>query len=316
MKIGYRTLKTAIGTPIAIWLAELLQLQNFVSAGIIALLCIQPTRKRSMLSSWHRFGACLLAMVFSYGIFEFIGFTPLSIGLLLILFIPATVWLKLTPGIVTSSVIILHLYSSHHITFSLIINEFILIIIGIGTALVLNIYMPSLESNLVELQDKVEENFRTILKEIAIYLREGRETWTGKELTETEAYLKEAERLVSRDIENHILRDKHTFFDYFVMRKKQFELLRRMLPLVSQMDRLYEQNYRMADFFDELADAVNPGNTAKLHLETLRDLRKTYDRDDLPKTRQEFETRANLFRLLHEIEQYLVLKKTFKPSDV
>ncbi|WP_053219283.1 aromatic acid exporter family protein [Virgibacillus senegalensis] len=316
MKIGYRTLKTAIGTPIAIWLAQLLQLQNFVSAGIIALLCIQPTRKRSMLTSWHRFGACLLAMVFSFAVFETIGFHPFAIGILLILFIPTTVLLKLTPGIVTSSVIILHLYSSGQITVSLLINEFILIIIGIGTALLLNMYMPSLENNLLDLQEKVEENFRTILKEIAIYLKEGRETWTGKELKETEELLNEAERLVARDIENHVLRDKHTFFDYFVMRKKQFEMLRRMLPLVSQMDRLYEQNYRMAGFFDELADAVHPGNTAKLHLETIREMRKTFDKDDLPKTRVEFETRANLFRLLYEIEQYLVLKKTYKPSDV
>ncbi|QTM99766.1 aromatic acid exporter family protein [Sediminibacillus dalangtanensis] len=316
MKIGYRTLKTATGTPIAIWLAQLLQLQNFVSAGIIALLCIQPTRKRSMLTSWHRFGACLLAMLFSFAVFETIGFHPLAIGILLVLFIPTTVLLKLTPGIVTSSVIILHLYSSGEITFSLLVNEFFLIVIGIGTALLLNLYMPSLDNNLVDLQEKVEDNFRTILKEIAIYLREGRETWTGKELTETDELLNKAERLVARDIENHLLRDKHTFFDYFIMRRKQFELLRRMLPLVSQMDRLYEQNYRMANFFDELAEAVHPGNTAKLHLETLRELRKTFDKDDLPKTRIEFETRANLFRLLYEIEQYLVLKKTFKPSDV
>ncbi|WP_077621639.1 aromatic acid exporter family protein [Sediminibacillus massiliensis] len=316
MKIGYRTIKTAIGTPVAIWLAQLLQLDNFVSAGIITILCIQPTRKRSFLSSWHRFGACLLAMIFSFGIFETLGFHPLSIGILLILFIPATVKLKLTPGIVTSSVIILHLYSSSNISVSLIINELILIFVGIGMALILNLYMPSLETDLVDLQERVEDNFKTILKEIAIYLREGRETWTGKELQETEDYLKEAERLVSRDIENHLLRDKHTFFDYFVMRKKQFELLRRMLPLISQMNRLYEQNYRMADFFDELSEAVNPGNTAKLHLQTLKELRGTFDEDDLPKTREEFETRANLFRLLHEIEQYLVLKRTFKPSDI
>ncbi|WP_254593418.1 aromatic acid exporter family protein, partial [Terribacillus sp. AE2B 122] len=32
MKIGYRTIKTAVGTPLAIWIAELLQLENSVSA--------------------------------------------------------------------------------------------------------------------------------------------------------------------------------------------------------------------------------------------------------------------------------------------
>ncbi len=51
-KIGYRTLKTALGTALAIYLAQLLHLQNFASAGIITILCIQITQKRSLQASW------------------------------------------------------------------------------------------------------------------------------------------------------------------------------------------------------------------------------------------------------------------------
>lgn len=316
MKIGYRTLKTAAATPIAIWIAELLQLEHAVSAGILAILCIQPTRKTSVLSAWHRIGACLLAILFSVVLFESIGYNPVAIGILLLFFIPATVQLNLTPGIVSSSVIILHLYSFKSFSWSIIMNELGLITIGIGIALLLNIYMPSLENNLQHLQRQLENNFRIILIEIAIYLKEGRETWSGKELTETERLLEEAEKLVARDVENHLLRGRHPYYEYFLMRRKQFELLRRMLPLVSQMKGTYGQSFKMGDFFQELAEAVNPGNTAKLHLETLEKIRMAFSEDELPQTRQEFETRANLFRLLHEIEQYLVLKKTFKKSDV
>ncbi|MDL4840714.1 aromatic acid exporter family protein [Aquibacillus rhizosphaerae] len=314
VKIGYRTIKTALGTPLAIWIAELLQLENYVSAGIITLLCIQPTRKRSFLSSWHRFGACLLAILFSYIIFEIIGFHPIAICILLLLFIPMTIKLNLTPGIVTSSVILLHLYSSENINLDLIINELLLITIGIGIALLLNLYMPSLEMNLKKMQTKVEDNFRIILEEISIYLREGRQTWTGKEITDTENLLNDAERLVMRDLENHVLRGNHPYYEYFLMRKKQFEILRRMLPLVSQMSELYEQSYHMADLFEELAEAIHPGNTAIVHLKTVRELKEKFGEDDLPKTRKEFETRANLYRLLHEIEQYLILKKNNTPK--
>ncbi|MED4305538.1 aromatic acid exporter family protein, partial [Bacillus licheniformis] len=45
--------------------------------------------------------------------------------------------------IVTSSVIILHLYMSEGITLSLVWNEFLIIITGIGVALLMNLYMPS-----------------------------------------------------------------------------------------------------------------------------------------------------------------------------
>lgn len=316
MKIGYRTLKTAIATPLAIWLAELLQLHNFVSAGIIAILCIQTTRKRSFLSAWHRFGACIIAMIYSYLIFELIGYHPIAIGLLLLLFIPTTIHLNLTPGIVTSSVILLHLYSSTHITWELIWNEFLLIVIGIGSALLLNVYMPSLDTKLNTLRKKLESNFVLILEEIALYLHEGRKTWTGKEIAEVEKLFKQAELLVARDVENHLLRDEHPFKLYFIMRKEQFLLLKRMLPLISQLNELNTQADRIGEFFDHLAASVHPGNTANQHLADIKDLKQQFEADPLPKTRAEFEARANLFQLLHEIEEYLLIKKELTPEKL
>lgn len=316
MKVGYRTLKTAIGTPIAIWIAQLLSLTNFASAGILTILCIQNTRKRSIVSATSRFLACMLAMLFSFAIFELVGYHPLSIGLMLILFIPATIKLNIKEGIVTSSVIILHLYSYRHIDMASIINETLLIVVGIGIALLLNLYMPSLEGKLVEKQQAVEHNFKTILKEIATFLRTGDQQWTGRELTETANILEKAKALAYRDVENHILRNHHPYYHYFQMRHKQFELLERMLPLISRIHHTSNQSILMADFFDELADHVHPGNTAVVYLEQLKEIRNQFQQNDLPKSREEFESRASLFTLLNEIEQYLVIKRSFKKSDV
>ncbi|WP_205599194.1 aromatic acid exporter family protein [Oceanobacillus halotolerans] len=316
MKIGYRTIKTAIGTPIAIWIAQLFGVTNFVSAGILTILCIQPSRKRSVLSAWHRFVACMLAILFSFVFFEVIGYYPIAIGIMLAFFIPTTVWLKITPGIVTSSVIILHLYSAKEITVAFVIDEILLILVGLGVALVLNLYMPSLDNKLQEKQRKLEQNFQIILKEIALYIRDKNEDWTGKEITETQELLEEATELVARDRENHLLRSKHLYHDYFYMRTRQFELLKRMLPLVSKLPRTDAISLKIADFFEKLADAVHPGNTAILYLNELDALRSMFDQQPLPKTKEAFETRANLFRLLHEIEDYLLLKKRFKKSDI
>ncbi|WP_082233902.1 aromatic acid exporter family protein [Halobacillus massiliensis] len=316
MKIGYRTVKTAIGTPLAIWIAQLLELENFASAGILTILCIQITRKRSFLSAWHRFAACVIAMVYSFLFFELLGYNPISIGLMLFLFIPTTVWLKVTPGIVTSSVIILHLYSAQAIGLSIIWNELLLITVGIGTALLLNVYMPSLESKLESYQKDIEENFSVILKEIASFLRDGNEGWTGKEITETAALIEEAKSMSFRDVENHLLRSHNPYYHYFHMRTKQFELLERMLPLVTRISGTHENSVKIAEFFEELSEGVNPGNTALIYLRKLKELRESFRDKDLPATREEFEIRASLFHLLNEIEQYLIIKRSFKKSDV
>ncbi|MGY0694592.1 aromatic acid exporter family protein [Virgibacillus sp. FSP13] len=316
MKIGYRTIKTAIGTPIAITLAQLVGVTNYVSAGILTILCIQPSRKRSVLSAWHRFLACTLAIIFSYVFFETLGYNPISVGIMLAFFIPATVFLKISPGIATSSVIILQLYGAGHISTTFIIEEFLLILVGVGTGLLLNLYMPSLDNELYKKQVKLEQNFQAILLEIALYIRDKNQVWDGKELTEAEKTLQEANDLVARDRENHLFRNKHPYYDYFTMRSKQFELLQRMLPLVSRLPNTDSASEPIASFFEELANAVHPGNTAVLFLDELDDIRKSFNEEPLPVTREEFETRANLFRLLHEIEDYLRLKKKFKTSDV
>lgn len=316
MKIGYRTIKTAVGAPIAISIAQFLGLTNFVSAGILTILCIQPSRKKSALSAWHRFAACVLATLFSFVFFETFGYNPLVVGLMLLFFIPATVLIKVTPGIATSSVIILNLYSTEYMSYTFLLDQFLVISVGVGVGLLLNLYMPSLDKQLKEKQNRLEENFQTILHEIALYIKNKNQDWNGKELTSSEEILREAQELVDLDKENHLLRERHPYHDYFTMREEQLEHLRQMLPLVSRLPDKNGISVEIADFFIGLSEVVHPGNTAIVYLDELQDLRKQFNREELPTTQKEFETKANLFRLLHEIEDYLIIKQKFKDSDV
>src|SRR5699024_2773319 len=136
------------------------------------------------------------------------------------------------------------------------------------------------------------------------------------ELKETGDILQSALDLVEIDKENHMLRSKHPYKDYFTMRSKQFDIMQRMLPLASKLSKKDPASTKIAHFFENLSKAVHPGNTAVLFLDDLQELRKEFDKQALPGSRKEFETRANLFRLLHEIEDYLKIKSQFKESDV
>ncbi|SEP71911.1 aromatic acid exporter family protein [Piscibacillus halophilus] len=315
-KIGSRTIKTAIGAPISIFIAQLLSLENFISAGILTILCIKVTRRRSILSAWYRFYACVIGIILSGLIFELIAYTPLAVGLVLILFIPITVMLKITEGVITSSVIILHIYGAENFTVGLVINELILLIVGLGVALILNLYMPSLESDLEGVQKEVEKNFSAILKEIAHFLKTGDHSWTGVEFTKVSQLLEEANDLASRDVENHLLRSHHPYYHYFHMRQKQFEILERMLPLISRIHATEDEYYYIGELFESLSDHVQPKNTAIKYLEQLKEIRNQFNQEPLPSDRKAFEERANLYLLLNEIEQYLILKRSYKKSDI
>lgn len=316
MKIGYRTIKTAIGTPLAVTIAQLIGVTNIMSAGILTILCIQPSRKKSVESAWHRFIACLIAIVFSIVFFETLGYTPFTLAILLTLFIPTTVYLKIEKGIMTSTVITLNLYVLGSIQFSFIKEQIILIVIGIGTGLLMNLYMPSLDDKMKKKQIELEENFQIILTEIARYIRKGNLDWSGKEFAHTGKILDEAMQLVELDKENHLFRDQHSYYNYFTMRNSQFEILENMLPLATRLPEKDDVSTLVANFFLKLADSIQPENTAFIFLAELNELREIFKQKELPQTQEEFETRASLFQLIHELEEYLKLKQKYKKPDV
>ncbi|MFC0188343.1 aromatic acid exporter family protein [Fictibacillus aquaticus] len=314
--IGYRTLKTAAGAAAAIWIAQMLGLEFYSSAGILTILCIKVTKKRSLISSWERILACVTGIVFAAAIFPFFGYNPLSLALLLVLFIPSAVSLNAKEGIITSSVIILHLYSVQKLSWSIVWNELALIAIGVGTALLANLYMPSMERELKKLQEQVEEKFKAIFHEFYLYLQHDSHRWDGKEITECAALITKAKSLAFRDVENHFARHENEYYHYFKMREKQFEIIEQMLPIISSIDKSYIQGEKLGRFCENLSERVHPGNTAVLFLDKLEQLRLEFREMPLPKTRDEFETRSKLFYLLNEVEQYLEIKKKFKKSDV
>lgn len=312
-KIGYRTIKTAVGAALAIFIAQLLNLQFFASAGIITILCVQRTKQKSVMSSWARFVACIIGLIYGIVVFELIGYHVISIAIILLVFIPTTVLLKIHEGISTSTVIILHLYIYGQVTISFLLNEIILITVGVGVALLMNAYMPSVERELSKIKNRVENLFEKILHELAIYAEHGDQNWAGKEITEAADLLHEGKNIALQNLENKLVRYEDEYYHYFKMREKQLEIIERILPLLANIDVQVEQGEMIGRFLQDLSEGVNPDNTAHIFLVELDELRKTFKQMPLPKTREEFEARSALFYLLYEMEQYLYIKQQFKP---
>lgn len=311
-RIGYRTLKTAVGTALSIVLAQAVGLASYTSAGILTILCIQVTRKKSLRASWDRFFACILAMVFAWIFFENIAYHPLVIGVLLLFFIPTAVMFQAKDGIVSSSVILLHIYSAGNITLDIVINELGLIVIGIGVALIMNLYMPSVERKLDDYQEQIEAKFKKIFTEIVTYLRTNESNWDGHEITEAAKLIDEAKILSFQDVENQLLKQKNSYYHYFKIREKQFDIIERVLPIVTSINIMVEQREIIATFIEELAKGIHPGNSAHIYLDKLMAMKHDFENMNMPQTREEFEARAALLHFVNEMERYLIIKSQFQ----
>ena len=313
-RIGHRTLKTAVGAALAIIIAQSFHLDNYASAGILTILCIKVTKKKSLRASWDRILACLLAIVFSIAFFELFGYHAAVIGLLLLFFIPTVVLFKASDGVASSAVIMLHIYSAGEVTFAFILNEIFIVFIGIGIALLANLYMPSLDRQIENYKRKIEGNFKIIFQEIVSYLRYGDHNWDGKEIPETIQWINEAKSLSFREMENQFFHneEEHLYYTYFKIREKQFEIIERVLPSITSISKTVEQGEVIADFIEDLSEHIHAGNTVDLNLDKLNNMRLAFEEMELPKTREEFIIRAALSHFVNEMEQYLLIKRSFK----
>lgn len=305
MKIGFRTLKTALGVSISVFIAQSLQLQYFTAAGILTLLCIQKSRKQSVKAALSRLFACVLSLFLSSVLFEVIGYQAYSFLVLLLFFIPLCVKLKIHEGIASSSVIVMHVYMHGRWEPAFFLNEIGVILIGLGVALAINWYMPSIDKTLTRYKDQVDGLIAAILKEIALYLKEGKTAWDGKELILLGDVLSKAGNLATLDAENYVQRKESSYRHYFTLKRRQYEILERMLPAVSGISIQMEQGQRIGELVEEMNAHMSGGIPAPHLGEKLKSIREYHKLLPLPVTRDEFENRASLYAVANELERFI-----------
>src|SRR5699024_8544228 len=96
--------------------------------------------------------------------------------------------------------------------------------------------------------------------------------WDGKEITHLEEIFEETEELVERDKENHMLRDDHSFFNYFEMRKAQFNLLQQMLTIVNRLPKKDDVSIIISFFFDQIWVVVYSVNTIFFYVDYINNI--------------------------------------------
>jgi len=314
--VGYRTMKTAVGTGISIALAQFFGLHSFPSAGILTILCVQPTKKKSLHAVYTRLVSSIVGMIFSYIAFELFDYNPFVFAVMLLFFIPTIVSLGVAEGFVSSAVIIMHIYSATNFTLDLFLNELGIMAVGFGTGLAVNMYMEDIQKDLDQYRVQVEGLYRTIFSEIAKYLRNGDTSWDGKQLILLSDILNKAKSLAFKDVENHLRRKENLYYTYFDMREQQLEIIERVLPKITALPVMVQQAELVADFMEDLAENVHSGNTAQTYRDKLEKVKSEFAELPLPESHDKFLAMAALYQFIEEMDKYLIIKQSFKGLQV
>lgn len=313
--VGIRTLKTAIGATIAIILATILGLKYSPSAGIITILSIQITKKQSIEIAIKRFVATLVAFLVAGVLFKILGYNALVFGLYLLIFIPITARFNISDGIVMASVLVTHLLVEQTVTIELLKNEVLLVLIGAGVALILNLYMPSIEETLAENRQDIEQTMYDLFYKMGDAL-EGCYVAIDEQLlfNKLEQKILKARADAYKYTNNHLFAAVSPYEHYFEMRSRQLQVMYYMREHFSRFFMTYEETKTVANFSRKVAASIKGEIKAKELLEELSLLREEFKKTNLPQTREEFENRAMLYQYLNDIEHFLEIKEKFRES--
>jgi uncharacterized membrane protein YgaE (UPF0421/DUF939 family) len=317
MILGIRVWKTAIAAVLAIYIAYMIGLDYHFSAGLLAILGVEVTRKKAIFTITQRFGASLVGLAIGSFLLIILGFHIWVVGLFVLSAYPLLSKLNLKEGIVTSSVIILHVFSVGKLDSAVLLNEVQLLAIGLGIAGIVNfIYMPGSDQRLQLMRVELEQSFSAIFHSIAKHLRDPKFIWDGSELIKAEEKIVKGLALAKQNKENQLFRTDTYWLNYFGMRDQQWDAITRMMDLVAQVYAQLPHGEMVARLFDELSEDVKVEEYTGRVERAILALEARFKDLDLPATRAEFEVRSAILQLVMELKHYLLVAKKEKKRRI
>lgn len=310
--IDHKVIKTALGTFISIYLAELLGIKFGATAGIVTIISIQATKKESLKIALERFIASLVGLFIAVISFELFGYTPFVFGIFILIFMPVCLKFNLFQGFLATVVLATHILSLKVISVNIIKNEIYILLLGIIVALILNSYMPDMKQELKEKKKNIDMLMKTLINYFGDVLI------TGSVFIDEEMLFKELKKeldiardLAFKEYNNDIFFNSREEIELFQMKRSQYKVMLRMRAHFYRFYLSSEHTHIISEFTRKVADSIG---VDKLYQEVLIELEKVRDifkNMPLPKTRLEFESRAMLFQFLNDIEEFLEIKRDY-----
>lgn len=306
--------KIALGSSVAIYIAHILHLDYEISAGTIALLTLVTTKWETLKLSLFRMITLLITIVLAWVVFFHVGNEWVAYGIFVFLLVIICEMFGWGATLSVNAVIGAHFLTRLEFSRDFIINESLLVLIGITIAMVLNLFHVNEESRKALVTDmrETEKNLQIILEELAVYLsgREPeRDVW--KEIRDLEEKLKQYIMDACEYQNNTFSSHPGYYIDYFEMRMQQCNMLDNLHYEMTKIRDMPVQAQIIADYIMYMKAYVIEKNFPDEQIKALHKIFEGMKQEPLPVSRPEFESRAILYHVLMDLEDFLLFKKKF-----
>lgn len=306
------TIKITIAAALAILCAQALKLDFSVSAGIVAILSVQPTKKETLRTALARFLAFAVAFAISIKLFNLLGFTTPVFFLYLAIFILVCQWRNWISAMAMDSVLISHFLSFGKTGPAEIKNELLLFVLGVGFGILVNLILHKKTNYIEELKNKTDGHIKHTLHRMAERIQNpDLADYDGTCFSSLNQSLFTAKKQAEENYNNQFSK-KDTFDSrYLEMRESQTKILYEMYKAARALHTVPSTATLLSDFLEKVSNEYHKDNDVKSLLGELSQIREKMKTVSLPQTRLEFEDRANLFILMERLQEFLLIKRDF-----
>lgn len=312
-KMAIKVLKIAVGSCMAVAVAQFFELPYATSAGIVTLLTVQNTRRDTIRLAAERLLSFLLSVLLVFVCFRYIGKLEwVNYGVYIFLMVHVCYFFGWENTISVNAVMGTHYLLTPDYSLNFAASELAVIAIGTALALLMNWHMPSNLKILREDIRKAEDDMQQVLQELACYLEgklDGAHIWL--DLDQLEQSIHRGLERAHEHAHNTLSEEDHYYIEYMEMRLQQCALLQAIRHRVWKIDGMPEQAKIISDYLRYLAPYVHEKNIPDRQSTDLQQVFDQMKQQPLPESRDEFESRAILYHVLLDLEDFLFVKKRF-----
>lgn len=288
----------------SICVAQLFNLDFAISAGIVAILTIQPSKRETFSTAIARFYGFVIAIVVSFICFKIFGITTLGFFVYLAIYVFICQKFRWYSAIAMNSVLISHFLSIGVMNFQTIVNESLIFLIGVLFGILVNLHLHKNTKEMNRLKNLLTEQVQKIINRMSQrIIDQNLQNYDGKCFIQLNKDFYLAKEIADVNYKNQLKKDDSEI-KYLENLGNQIGILYEMYKRVKNIKTQPSTAKIISDFLQKVS-LEYPIQNNEILLNEFNELWNEMKNRPLPQTRQEFEDRAELFTLLELIEEFI-----------
>ena len=308
-----KSLKITIGVVVAILLAQALKMEFYTSVATIVVVSMLSSKKQSIKLASTRLLAAIVSLALSTVLFTVFGFSLAVFTLYIFIFTLLMIKYDTKVAIVLNVVLVMHIYSLKELSFTILLNEFGLMFLGILVALVINSFIIDIEDELIEYQNNVESLFQSIFINMGKSLEnQCKSEVIRDELDQLDELLSNGKLRAYVYMNNYYIQENSYYVEYFSMRKQQFYTVKLMQKFIKLHFLMDKEVKLLKDFTDNFVNNTKVLNTCESQMKILEGIKHHFTYvAELPSTQNQLQNRIALHQYLYSLEDLVSVKMRF-----